>query len=334
MTFDDVAHKLAGISAEIAQTQELRVQQTRSLERLSDAVAFQDVPMGYSSRAPIVELPEIATQATSPEPVEVAVEPVAGELVLMDTQWREGLELSEADIVGSATAMQVRGDNHANWLVATADNSPEAVALITQHMSNDAYRESFKEAIQDLYALPSNTEKDIALLDASTGFVDDLVNRVEGRSASDALQPSAAKPADRKVLQGELLAHGAAPYQFNEKLIDKPLSYFVTIKPEVGKPRTVWGVDLERVMSGDPAPFKAGDRIRVEDLGTMPVTVPETQADGSVIQKSTFRREWAADLVDAGKDVANAAPASATAVAASPAVTPIEPEQDHGMNVD
>jgi hypothetical protein len=422
MTFDDVAHKLAGISAEIAQTQELRVQQTRSLERLSDAVAFQDVPMGYSFRAPIVQPPELVQLKTLDQTayenerlrfialgeegkavpaniqrdktrlewfregvensikriessdnskfgdnhtlfmrlerpneilndvesliaqieangaeiigVDRPVDNLASELVQLDTQWREGLELSEADIVGSATAMQVRGDNHANWLVATADKSPEAVALITQHMSNDAYRESFKEAIQGLYALPSNTEKDIALLDASTGFVDDLVNRVEGRSASDALQPSAAKPADRKVLQGELLAHGAAPYQFNEKLIDKPLSYFVTIKPEVGKPRTVWGVDLERVMSGDPAPFKAGDRIRVEDLGTMPVTVPETQADGSVIQKSTFRREWAADLVDAGKDVANAAPASATAVAASPAVTPIEPEQDHGMNVD
>jgi hypothetical protein len=334
MTFDDVAQKLAGISAEIAQTQELRVQQSRSLERISDAVAFQDVRMGYSSRAPIVQPPELAPEAKSPEPVEVSVAPVAGELVQLDTQWREGLELPEADIVGSATAMQVRGDNHANWLVATADNSPEAIALITHHMSNDAYRESFKDALQGLYSLPTNTERDIALLDASTGFVDDLVNRIEGRSAPAVAQTSGAKPADRKVIQGELLAHGAAPYQFNEKLRDKPLNYFVTIKPDVGQPRTVWGVDLERVMSGDPAPFKEGDRIRVEDLGTMPVTVPETQPDGSVIQKSTFRREWAADLVDAGKDVANAAPASATAVATNPAVTPVEPEQDHGMNMD
>jgi len=282
----------------------------------------------------------VAPITPAPAPVASPVNNVAtegsSELVERDTQWCESLELSEQDIAGSVIAMQVRGENHANWLVATTDNSPEAITLITRLMDNDAYRESFKGSIQDLYALPSNTEKDIALLDASTGFVEELVNRIEGQAAPATSQTPADKPVDRNVIQGELLAHGAAPYQHNEKLRDKPLSYFVTIKPDGGLPRTVWGVGLEDVMSGDPAPFKEGDRIRLVDLGTMPVTVPETQPDGSVIEKLTHRRQWAGQLEGAGKDVAAPAPAPAQATPASsvPAVSPVEHEQDHGMSMD
>ena len=258
------------------------------------------------------------------------------DLVQMDTQWSQSLGLSEQDIAGSEIAMQVRGENHANWLVATEDNTPEAVTLITRLMDNDVYRESFKDTIQDLYVLPSNTPQDVEFLDARTGFVEELVNRIEGRESSAAAPVAASKSAEKRAIQGELLAHGAAPYQHNEKLRDKPLSYFVTIKPDGSEPRTVWGVGLEDVMSGDPAPFKEGDRIRLVDLGTMPVTVPETQADGSVIQKMTHRREWAGQMegaVQVGPQKTAAPVAPTSAVATLPIAT-AESEPEQGMNTD
>lgn len=110
--------------------------------------------------------------------------------------------------------------------------------MITQYMQNDSYRESFKIAIEDLYVLTENVPDARTSLDVATGFVEDLVNRIESQEAP----ADVSKPADRRVVQGELVAHGAAPYQHNEKLRDKPLSYFVTVKPDGAEPRTVWGL--------------------------------------------------------------------------------------------
>ncbi|MFH7473855.1 relaxase, partial [Pseudomonas syringae pv. tagetis] len=49
-------------------------------------------------------------------------------------------------------------------------------------------------------------------------------------------------PSMSKVIEGSLIEHGEAPYQHYD---DNQMSYFVTLKPECGKPRTVWGVGLE-----------------------------------------------------------------------------------------
>lgn len=267
-----------------------------------------------------VSPPEPATQSD-------VVTQGPSELAKMDTQWRESLGLSEHDIAGSESAMQVRGENHANWLFGTADHTPDALAMITQYMQNDSYRESFKIAIEDLYVLTENVPDARASLDAATGFVEDLVNRIETQEAP----ADASKPADRRVVQGELVAHGAAPYQHNEKLRDKPLSYFVTVKPDGGEPRTVWGVGLADVMAGDPAPFKEGDRIRLVDLGTQPVTVPETQPDGSTIEKLTHRRQWAGQMEGAVKEGPTTAPVAVIAAVATVTLPQAEtdgPEMD------
>lgn len=262
-----------------------------------------------------VSPPEPATQSD-------VVTQGPSELAKMDTQWRESLGLSEHDITGSERAMQVRGENHANWLFGTADHTPDALSMITQYMQNDSYRESFKIAIEDLYVLTENVPDARGSLDAATGFVEDLVNRIETQEAP----ADASTPADRRFIQGELVAHGAAPYQHNEKLRDKPLSYFVTVKPDGGEPRTVWGVGLADVMAGDPAPFKEGDRIRLVDLGTQPVTVPETQPDGSTIEKLTHRRQWAGQMEGAVKEGPATAPVAVIAAVAT--VTQPQAETD------
>lgn len=275
-----------------------------------------------------------ATQAVGPvaptAPTAVVTQGPS-ELVRIDTDWREGLGLTEQEVTGSESAMQTRGENHANWLFGTVDHTPEAIAMITKYMQNDSYRESFKHAIEDLYVLTETVPDARASLDVATGFVEDLVNTIETQAA-----PAAdSKSVDRRVVQGELIAHGAAPYQHNEKLRDKPLSYFVTVKQDDGDPRTVWGVGLADVMSGDPAPFNTGDRVRLVDLGTMPVTVPETQPDGSVIEKLTHRRQWAGQMegaVKKGPATAPAAPA-ASSRAAEPAPAPA-PAQPSGPVMD
>ncbi|MFS2327877.1 Ti-type conjugative transfer relaxase TraA [Brucella sp. H1_1004] len=80
---------------------------------------------------------------------------------------------------------------------------------------------------------------------------------------------------------GRLVAHGRAPF---ENQPGKRESYFVTLADEKGQRRTVWGVDLERVMK-DVAP-EIGDRIALEVTGQEAVTLP----DGTTAQRNT----WAA----------------------------------------
>lgn len=254
------------------------------------------------------------------------------ELVQLETQWRESVGLSEADVRGSDITMGMRGDCHASWLVGTGDNSAEGIAMIKSYLENDSYRESFKRGIEDIYMRPDNTPEDVAVLDTLTGFVEALVNEIELLLVSEMPKEEEAQSADRKVIQGALVAHGAAPYQHKEELRDKPLSYFVTLMTEAGE-RTVWGVGLEDVMAGEPAPFNEGDRIRLIDLGTMPVTVPETQADGSVIEKLTHRRQWAGQMEGAVKEGPATAPVVATATAQTAAVSSVEPDHQ-GMSMD
>lgn len=251
-------------------------------------------------------------------------------LVKLETEWRESVGLTEEDVRGSDSAMAMRGEYHANWLVGTGDSSTEAVAMIKSYMENDSYRENFKRAIEDIYTRPGTTPEDIDDLDILTGFVVELVNEIESRPTADAPEASAPKVTDRKIIEGTLVAHGAAPYQHNEKLRDKPLSYFVKLETDAGV-REVWGVELADVMSGEPEPFQAGDRMRLIDLGTVPVTVPEIQEDGSVIQKTTHRRGWAGELETPVQD----GPVTETVVV-TPTMTvdPVEPEQDKGMSMD
>ncbi|NTD85729.1 Ti-type conjugative transfer relaxase TraA [Agrobacterium tumefaciens] len=86
---------------------------------------------------------------------------------------------------------------------------------------------------------------------------------------------------------GRLVAHGRAPF---ENQPGKRESYFVTLADEKGERRTVWGVDLERVMK-DAAP-EIGDRIALEVTGQEAVTLP----DGTTAHRNTWATIGADDL--------------------------------------
>lgn len=66
------------------------------------------------------------------------------------------------------------------------------------------------------------------------------------------------------VTTGQLLEHGKAPYQFNDK---KDQSYYVKVATEAGE-QVVWGKDLERAMRdsqakpGKPSRWKGGQQGR------------------------------------------------------------------------
>lgn len=153
--------------------------------------------------------------------------------------------------------MDMRAQDNAMWLVATQDSTPEAIAMLTAYLQNDAYREAFKSTIDGLYDKCQDSPETIKWLDSTLAGVAEIVYEVETRGTVPAepatqtianeaatVQTPASKPAtDRKQVKGELVDHGAAPYQHQE---GKQQSYFVTLKTDAGK-RTVWGVAWNRL---------------------------------------------------------------------------------------
>ncbi|PBP65873.1 relaxase [Pseudomonas syringae] len=284
-------------------------------------------------------------QANVPTPSDALPEPVSpeaakpalandpdlqspSELVRLEAQWRRDFPMSEADVRASDTVMGLRGEDHAIWIIATDDKTPEAAALLTAYMENDSYREAFKASIVAAYKQVENSPQSVDDLDHLTAMAAQIVNEVEERLFPT---PQAATgqtaPFRSKVIEGTLIEHGEAPYQHND---DNQMSYFVTLKPEGGKPRTVWGVGLEEAMSD--ADLKQGDQVRLQDLGTQPVVVQVIEEDGTVTDKTVNRREWSAQPVAPEREVAETTPKGQASAAGTPELS--SPDEDDGMSVD
>ncbi|KTC02253.1 hypothetical protein AO388_25355 [Pseudomonas sp. ICMP 10191] len=284
-------------------------------------------------------------QANVPTPSDAVPEPVSpeaakpalandpdlqspSELVRLEAQWRRDFPMSEADVRASDTVMGLRGEDHAIWVIATDDKTPEAAALLTAYMENDSYREAFKASIVAAYKQVENSPQSVDDLDHLTAMAAQIVNEVEERLFPT---PQAATgqtaPSRSKVIEGTLIEHGEAPYQHND---DNQMSYFVTLKPEGGKPRTVWGVGLEEAMSD--ADLKQGDQVRLQDLGTQPVVVQVIEEDGTVTDKTVNRREWSAQPVAPEREVAETTPKGQAMAAGTPDLS--SPDEDDGMSVD
>jgi type IV secretion system protein VirB4 len=266
--------------------------------------AHTPVTFVHNGQRAVLDLSRYTVQPEGSSP-----EPSLSELMRREAAWRKSMEMpgsaamSEADVRSSDTVMGLRGEDHAIWLVATNDKSPDAMAMISSYMENDSYREAFKGAIEDFYTKSEGSPDSIRTLDEVTDFVVPLVNEIESKQRAAALvadiQPEMAKEAsDRKVIQGELIDHGAAPYQ---NKLGKEQSYFATVKTDAGN-RTLWGAGLQETLQD--AQVKSGDRVRIEDKGTVPVTLQLPQVDGSVLEKPGFRREWAAERMPVAAAIA------------------------------
>ncbi|HFF5988760.1 TPA: LPD7 domain-containing protein [Enterobacter hormaechei] len=102
------------------------------------------------------------------------------------------------------------------------------------------------------------------------------------------------------AVSGQLLEHGKANYQFNDK---KDQSYFVKVMTESGE-RTVWGKDLERAMRESQA--KPGETIGLEKVDTKGVVAKEKVFDdqGKVVgsrEVDAIRNTWKVGSVDKAK---------------------------------
>lgn len=284
-----------------------------------------------------------ATAPVSPEPVANSTAPATAktpasvndpdlqspsELVRLEAQWRRDFPMSEADVKASDVVMGLRGEDHAVWIISTNDKTPEAAAMLTAYMENDSYREAFKASIVAAYKQVENSPKLVDDLDHLTEMAAQLVNEVEDRlfPAPQAATGQTA-PSRSNVIDGTLIEHGEAPYQHND---DNQMSYFVTLKPEGGKPRTVWGVGLGKAMND--ADLKQGDPVRLEDLGTQPVVVQVIEEDGTVTNKTVNRREWSAQPVAPDREVAETTPKGQAEAAGTPELS--SPDEEDGMGMD
>lgn len=94
--------------------------------------------------------------------------------------------------------------------------------------------------------------------------------------------------ANRLRQKGVILAHGAAPYNFNSK---NTQSYFIQVLSKHGE-AYVWGVDLERALN--KAKADVDDFISIYSLGREKVKVPLKNENGEVIdgQKSYYRNTF------------------------------------------
>lgn len=107
-------------------------------------------------------------------------------------------------------------------------------------------------------------------------------------SAASSASPAAATPG---VTAGVLVAHGAAPFNHNEKQND---SYYATVRTPSGE-QTVWGLDLERAIA--ESGVQIGQRIELEKGGSREVTARQRQFDENgkeLAPKSVTsrRNEW------------------------------------------
>ncbi|RDV11121.1 hypothetical protein DXT99_25240 [Pontibacter diazotrophicus] len=93
------------------------------------------------------------------------------------------------------------------------------------------------------------------------------------------------------VTSGELLAHGAAPYNHDD---NNNMSYYIRIKTAQGE-KELWGVDLKRALEAGGA--EIGQRIGIENLGQQAVSavVKDFDEKGNVVGTKTVethRNGW------------------------------------------
>jgi len=102
----------------------------------------------------------------------------------------------------------------------------------------------------------------------------------------------------RPPITGVLLAHAAAPYQFDPT---QRMSYYVRVRTEVGE-RTLWGADLERALAESRSGARIGDEVLLSQRGARPVTVrvPDRNEAGDLVGEKkilTQRMGWTVEKV-------------------------------------
>ena len=162
-----------------------------------------------------------------------------------------------------------------------------------------------------------------------------LTARGEAASDVEAIVAIAAEQMQHKrVYAGQVVAHGADHFEFNE---DNSKSYYVKLARPEGE-TTVWGVDLRRALA--KGQIKVGDSVALEHRGNQPVTVlvKDRDATGRVIgehEEGAMRNTWFAANIEhlraegsrraSGQEQSAAARPEARNLTSTPSVVALQP---------
>lgn len=101
-------------------------------------------------------------------------------IIARELTFREAMAgMTEAEIRSSSTVMEWRAADHAQWLVASSDNSTEGREFLASYMSDDFYRESFKETIDAIVSEPGLSNEALVALEPALEIAQRLVSVAE-----------------------------------------------------------------------------------------------------------------------------------------------------------
>lgn len=116
-------------------------------------------------------------------------------IIARELTFREAMAgMTEAEIRSSSTVMEWRAADHAQWLVASSDNSPEGRDFLASYMSDDFYRESFKETIEAIVSEPGLSDEAMVALEPALEIAQRLVSEAEYAIEVPASEVSVAVP--------------------------------------------------------------------------------------------------------------------------------------------
>ncbi|RMU88096.1 Relaxase, partial [Pseudomonas coronafaciens pv. porri] len=99
----------------------------------SEATARSEAQANVSTPSDTAPEAVTPTAATNPARANDPDLQSPSELVRLEAQWRRDFPMSEADVRASDTVMALRGEDHAIWIIATDDKTPEAAAMLASY---------------------------------------------------------------------------------------------------------------------------------------------------------------------------------------------------------
>ncbi|MDM0058964.1 LPD7 domain-containing protein [Variovorax fucosicus] len=209
-------------------------------------------------------------------------------LAFVDTSTRLKVRTHNLEVVHSIVAiMQARG-----WRTVSLKGTHEFRQKVwheatLQGIGVRGYEPSALEMQQLQHALDRDRAMHQGRPPAEGGPASGLPSTEERRAPRDGLRPPTV---------GVLLAHAAAPYQFDPM---QRMSYYLRIQTEVGE-RTLWGTDLERALAESRSGVQVGDEVVLSQRGARPVTVrvPDRNAQGELVgdkKQIAQRMNWSVE---------------------------------------
>ena len=193
-----------------------------------------------------------------------------------------------ARLAATREAMRIAAGERSNTSEPERTNAVESVGSETQ-----AARRTARSA----NAAPDKMAPGSATVSPGGGKGRATAQRAPSAGGQPAAEASQRTPAASQgqtpsgVTTGVLVAHGAAPFNHDEKQND---SYYATVRTRSGE-QTVWGLDLERAIA--ESGVQTGQRIELEKGGSRQVTAQQRQFDekGKELAPKTLtsrRNEW------------------------------------------